>query len=144
VFGNHIQWILIRIWIQVFCWIHSESGYSLLLNTDPILVRIQTKIYYDKMFKMYNWTFFFISLSVCLCNPLQRTFRLFQHHISSLFSIFGGHFGLPGSGSGFPIRIRWPNGIRVRTTGWKRTILAVKFGCLPKRKRYKNFQGFSN
>jgi hypothetical protein len=57
------------------------SEYNLLLNTDPIRIRIQTKIYNDKICKKLVIRHFFDQKPSYVCflkKPLHRMFRLFQ------------------------------------------------------------------
>ncbi len=66
----------------------SGSGLNLSLNSDPIRIRIQTKIYYYKICKK-NLIWKFIGNGsktvICLLKPMQRTFWLFKQEISSSF-----------------------------------------------------------
>ncbi len=63
------------------------------------------------MYKRKN--FWIKNRHIGLLKPPQRTLRLFKHEIF-WFSFFVDNFYLPGFGSGFPIRIRWPNWIRIQ------------------------------
>ncbi len=133
---------------------HSDPEQGILLDPDPYpaccWIRIQSRpgskrrFIMTKFVKMYNRAIFWSktavnSVSVIPCNWLSDSSKItFLNFIPFL----GANFGLPGSGSGFPIRIRWPNWIRVRTTVWNRTILEVKFGCCQKGKDIKIFKVF--
>ncbi len=60
-------------------------------NPDPIRIRIQTKIFYDKIAKNSQFVNFFAPETVIFLDPPQKTFRLFKHEFFFL-SFLGGQF----------------------------------------------------
>ncbi len=112
------------------------------LNTDPDPIRIQ-RFDDKKLDKIYRWKkkFFWIndygtiylSLGLHKGRPIYRRslqvskesnlhFKIWNFFI---FFYFCGSFCPPGSGYGFPIRIRvhWPDWIRIRNPVWNRSEL---------------------
>ncbi len=49
-----------------------------MLHTDLFWIQIQSKIYYDKIFKKNHWKFFLSITVICLFKALQWTFRLLK------------------------------------------------------------------
>jgi hypothetical protein len=85
-------------------------------DRDPafLLMRIRIRIRIQKKFTAENFNFFDKNCNLLIPRPPYRTSKL-QEKSSSLkrehlalqsFLNFVGHFGPPGSGSGFPMRIR--------------------------------------
>ncbi len=105
VFRIRFHWIRIQIlyWIRIRIQRVAEYG----SNPDP--ASNPTKIFMTKFVKKLESSKFLDQKpsSICLHKPLQRTFRLFKHEISSFFLFLGGQFRLRTLT--IQIRIRWPN-----------------------------------
>ncbi len=102
VFWIRIHWIRIR--IQVFCWF--------LIRTSCCCIRIQSKIYFDKISaKFIIGNFFWPKsvISVCLLKSQQWMFRLHKHEIFLLFPLW------PISACLDPDPITPPNGIQIQS-----------------------------
>ncbi len=91
----------------------SGLGSKLLLNPNPI--RIQTKIFYEKMINTFTIRKFSHQKLINVFLVPTKDVQALQAWNFFIFSSFGGNFCLPGSGSGFPIRIRWLNWIRIQS-----------------------------
>ncbi len=120
VFRIRINFLRIRIRIQRL---------RLETNTDPDPIRIQG-FNDQKLKKNYSWkkklnffwskTAIYLSLGLHKVCPgyrrsLQLTKEAIQHCKTWIFPLFVGHFCPPGSGSGFRIRIHWPDWIRIQS-----------------------------
>ncbi len=81
---------------------------GLWLNPDPIRVLIKISLTKSKK-KLLGNVLNLNLIKKCFHKPLQRTFRLFKHKITSAFPFFGVRF--------WPawIRIWWPNWIRIQS-----------------------------
>jgi hypothetical protein len=128
--GLRIRIHFIRIWSQHFR-----------LNTDPDPDPIRIQGFNDKKKKklqlkrklIFFWskTNIYLSLGLPKERPsYRRSLQLSEEAIQHLktwtytknFSTFVGHFCPPGSGSGFRIRIHWPDWIRIQSGSGSATL----------------------
>jgi hypothetical protein len=100
--------------IRIQYFVESGSGSSLLLNTDPIRIRIQAKIYYDKFWKKYIIGKF-LSKTVRYGMPswtrTMDALTVQTRNFSLVFNFFGAN---------------WLNWIRIRDTAFN-TLCFVPF-----------------